>query len=134
MYKKINSKNNADILNKKKDNDRVIIIYHWNSCGHCHSLMSMLYNLLMQDQDLIKTSNLFEVEYDNFKFLPEDLRNVSAFPSIVCINKGKKVNEFNEQRTPENLSKFIKANSSLKSKVKPIAKPKPKSKAKDKKK
>jgi len=134
MYKKINSKNNADILNKKKDNDRVIIIYHWNSCGHCHSLMSMLYNLLMQDQDLIKTSNLFEVEYDNFKFLPEDLRNVSAFPSIVCINKGKKVNEFNEQRTPENLSKFIKSNSSLKSKVKPIAKPKPKSKAKDKKK
>jgi len=132
MYKKINSKNNGDILNKKKDNDRVIIIYYWNSCGHCHSLMSMLYNLLMQDQDLIKTSNLFEVEYDNFKFLPEDLRNVSAFPSIVCINKGKKVNEFNEQRTPENLSKFIKANGSLKSKVKPIAKPK--AKAKDKKK
>ena len=53
MFQKITSKVSGGLLSKKKDNDRVIIVYHWNSCGHCRSFMPMLYNLLNQDKDLL---------------------------------------------------------------------------------
>ena len=115
MFYKIDSKITGGLLEKKKDDDRVIIVYHWNSCGHCRTFMPILYNLLREQQDLMRIANIFEVEYDNFKFLPEDLTNVSAFPSVVAIENGKKVGEFSEQRTPENLQDFITKNSSIRS-------------------
>lgn len=115
MFYKIESKITGGLLEKKKDDDRVIIVYHWNSCGHCRTFMPILYNLLREQQDLMRIANIFEVEYDNFKFLPEDLTNVSAFPSVVAIENGKKVGEFSEQRTPENLQDFITKNSSIRS-------------------
>jgi len=115
MFYKIDSKINGGLLEKKKDEDRVIIVYHWNNCGHCRTFMPILYNLLREQQELMRNANIFEVEYDNFKFLPENLTNVSAFPSIVAIQNGKKVGEFSEQRTPENLEEFITNNSSIRS-------------------
>ena len=115
MFKKVDCKLGGSLLEKTKNNDRVIIVYHWNSCGHCRSFMPILYNLLNEERELANMANIFEVEYDNFKFLPQDLTNVSAFPSVVSIEKGKKKDEFKEQRTPENLRDFIKSNSSLSS-------------------
>jgi len=115
MFYKINSKISGGFLEKKKNNDKIIIVYHWNNCGHCRTFMPILYNLLHENQDLMKMANIFEVEYDNFKFLPDDLTNVSAFPSVVAIDKGNKIGEFSEQRTPENLKDFITKNSSIKS-------------------
>jgi thioredoxin-like negative regulator of GroEL len=113
MFKKVNCKLGGSLLEKAKNNDRVIIVYHWNSCGHCRSFMPILYNLLNEERDLTNMANIFEVEYDDFKYLPKELTNVSAFPSVVSIEKGKKKDEFKEQRTPENLREFIKSNSSL---------------------
>jgi len=77
--------------------------------------MPILYNLLNKEEELAKIANIFEVEYNDFKFLPKELTNVSAFPSVVAIEKGKKKDEFKEQRTPENLKEFIKSNLSLSS-------------------
>ena len=113
MFYKINSKITGGLLEKQKDNDRIIIVYHWNSCGHCQTFMPILYNLLREQQELAKIANIFEVEYDDFKFLPEELTNVQAFPSVVSIQNGKKVGEFSDQRTPENLEEFIKENRSI---------------------
>lgn len=115
MYYKINSKVKGGFLKEKKDDDRVIIVYHWNSCGHCRNFMPILYNLLQHERELLNMANIFEVEYSDFNFLPPELTNVSAFPSVVAIQNGEKVDEFSEQRTPENLSEFIKKNSSLQS-------------------
>jgi len=112
MYMKINSKIAGGFLEKKKDDDRVIIVYHWNNCGHCRSFMPILHNLLHEQRELARMANIFEVEYDDFDYLPKDLTNVSAFPLVVSIEKGQKVDEFNEQRTPENLEEFIKKNKS----------------------
>lgn len=113
MFKKVNCKLGGTLLETTKNNDRVIIVYHWNSCGHCRSFMPILYNLLNEDRDLTNIANIFEVEYDDFKYLPKELTNVSAFPSVVSIEKGKQKEEFKQQRTPENLREFIKSNSSL---------------------
>jgi len=110
MYKEVNSKIIGGLLEKVKDNDRVIIVYHWNSCSHCRTFMPILHDLLNQERDLLNMSNIFEVEYDNFKYLPRDLTDISAFPMIISYEDGKKKEEFKEQRTSENLKKFIKSN------------------------
>lgn len=102
-------------LEQKKDDDRVIIVYHWNSCGHCRNFMPILHNLLAEQKQLEQMSNIFEIEYDDFQYIPRELTNVSAFPLVVSIEKGNKVDEFNEQRTPENLQEFIQRNKSLQS-------------------
>ena len=120
MFKKVNCKLGGSLLQKKKNNDRVIIVYHWNNCGHCRSFMPILYDLLNTEQELANKANIFEVEYSDFKFLPNELTNVSAFPSIISIEKGKKKDEFNEQRTSEKLKEFIKSNSALSSSNKRI--------------
>jgi len=114
MFYKLNSNLKGGFLKEKTNDDRVIIVYHWNNCGHCRTFMPILYNLLKEQQDLLKLSNIFEVEYNDFDYLPPELTNVSAFPSVVAIQNGKKIDEFSEQRTPENLSDFIRKNSSLK--------------------
>jgi len=115
MYVKVNSIQKGGFLEQKKDDDRVIIVYHWNSCGHCRSFMPILHNLLAEKKQLEQMSNIFEIEYDDFQFIPRDLTNVSAFPLVISIEKGNKVDEFNEQRTPENLQDFIQRNKSLES-------------------
>jgi len=120
MYKKVNSKIIGGLLEDTKNKDTVIIVYHWNSCGHCRSFMPMFHDLLNKERNLINFSNIFEVEYDNFKYLPNDLTDVNAFPMIIAYENGKKKEEFKEQRTKENLKKFIKDNSSKTSKISTI--------------
>ena len=112
MFYKINSNQTGKILDKTKDTCRIIIVYHWNNCSHCRTFIPILYDLLQKKPELLKTAKIFEVEYNDFKYLPEELTNISAFPSVVAIENGKKVGEFSEQRTPENLTEFIKSNSS----------------------
>lgn len=112
MYREVNSKIVGGLLENKKKNDVIIIVYHWNSCGHCRSFMPMFHDLLNRERNLMDMSNIFSVEYDNFDFLPNDLRNVNAFPMIISYENGKKKEEFKEQRTEDNLKKFIKENSS----------------------
>ncbi len=112
MYIEVKSKIDGGFLEKKKNNDTIIIIYHWNSCGHCKILMDMINDLLMSQSNIFNRSNVFGVEYDNFKYLPDELTDVNAFPMIIAYENGKKKEEFKEQRTKENLEKFIKDNSS----------------------
>ena len=112
MYKEVNSKILGGLLEEKKNNDTIVIIYHWNSCGHCKILMDMINDLLMSQSNIFNRSNVFGVEYDNFKYLPDELTDVNAFPMIIAYENGKKKEEFKEQRTKENLEKFIKDNSS----------------------
>ncbi len=112
MYNEVNSKILGGLLEEKKNNDTIIIIYHWNSCGHCKILMDMINDLLMSQSNIFNKSNVFGVEYDNFKYLPDELTDVNAFPMIIAYENGKKKEEFKEQRTKENLEKFIKDNSS----------------------
>ena len=128
MYYKINSKVKGGFLKEKKDDDRVIIVYHWNSCGHCRVLMPLLYKLMELNRALNQKANVFEVEYSNFNYIPNSLRNVNAFPYIVAYRKGSVVEEFNDQRTIPKLEAFISRNSNLvqqsssKSQSKPLRK------------
>jgi thiol-disulfide isomerase/thioredoxin len=110
----VNSYTKGGVLEQKVNNDNAIIVYHWNNCGHCRMFMPILHELLERDRNLKNNAMIFELEYGNFDFVPKPFTNVSAFPSIVAYKNGIKKEEFDEQRTSENLRSFIERNSSKK--------------------
>jgi thiol-disulfide isomerase/thioredoxin len=110
---KVNSAVKGGALEQQINNDRAVVVYHWNSCGHCRVLMPLLYKLMELNRALNQKANVFEVEYSNFNYIPNSLRNVNAFPYIVAYRKGSVVEEFNDQRTIPNLEAFISRNSNL---------------------
>jgi thiol-disulfide isomerase/thioredoxin len=110
---KVNSVIKGGALEEQINKDRAVVVYHWNSCGHCRVLMPILYRLMELNRALNEKANVFEVEYSNFNYIPNFLRNVNAFPYIVAYRKGSIVEEFNDQRTIPKLEAFISRNSSL---------------------
>ena len=110
---KVNSAVKGGALEQQINNDRAVVVYHWNSCGHCRVLMPLLYKLMELNRALNQKANVFEVEYSNFNYIPNSLRNVNAFPYIVAYRKGSVVEEFNDQRTIPKLEAFISRNSNL---------------------
>lgn len=104
------------IIDTLKQNDKIIIVYHMNTCRYCVEFMPILENLLRQKQELLDMANIFTVEIQDFEFLPKELTEVSGFPHIASYSiEGNKLKrkEFNSQRTPENVEKFIKENRSF---------------------
>ena len=110
---KVNSAVKGGALEEQINNDKAVVVYHWNSCGHCRVLMPLLYKLMELNRALNQKAQVFEVEYSNFNYIPNSLRNVNAFPYIVAYRKGEIVEEFNDQRTIPKLESFISRNSNI---------------------
>jgi len=108
----ITCQKDCNIFEKNFNNDRVIIIYYWNSCPHCHTLMETFDELMDNYQNILNRANIYKVEYDNLHLLNPMLRNVSAFPYIISYNNGKVDKEFSGQRDESTIKKFIEDNSS----------------------
>ncbi len=107
----INDKHSSDYLNQNYRNNDCIFFYYWNSCGHCHQFKPIFYQVI-QDlkrtrQEFMRQTNIFEIELDNFKYLPDEFKEVQAFPSVITYSNGNKIDEFKEQRTNDNLTNFI---------------------------
>jgi len=107
----INDKQSSDFLNENYRNKDCIFFYYWNSCGHCHQFKPIFYDVI-QDlkrtrQEFMKKAFIFEIELDNFKYLPEGFKEVQAFPSVITYSNGNKIDEFKDQRTITNLNKYI---------------------------
>jgi len=116
---KVNSAIKGGILEDKVINSKAIIVYHWNSCSHCREFMPLLYKTLQLNKSLNDKANVFEIEYSNFNFIPNFLKNVNAFPYIVAYKNGSKIEEFNEQRSIPKINYFISRNSDISSSLLP---------------
>jgi len=112
---KVNSIVKGGTLEEKINNNNAVIVYHWNSCGHCKAFMPLLHKVLETNEDLKSQANVFEIEYSNFNYIPNYLRNVNAFPYIVAYSKGKLIEEFNDQRTIPKIEAFLSRNSKMSS-------------------
>ena len=117
---KDNSKKLLEFMNK----NTVIILYHWNNCGHCRELepiwQSCVYNIPL-------SYSICDIEYDNMKHLDKDITTTNLFPAIIAYKNKKICDTFQKSRTPENISEFIiKHLSKPKANTKPKAKPKAK--------
>jgi len=118
--------------NVKQDllKNRVIMVYYMKSCGYCQEFMPKLDNLLNSNTYLEQIAKIYKTELSNMQYLPSNLQNVNAFPTIHVYTNGEKSNEFIKSRTPiSNVAEFILDNKSISlpsSLSKPKIKPKPK--------
>lgn len=107
----INNKPSSEYLIENYRNNDCVFFYYWNSCGHCHQFKPIFYDVIQElkrtRQDFMRRANIFEIELDNFNLLPDEFKEVQAFPSVITYSNGKKVDEFKEQRTMPNLTNFI---------------------------
>lgn len=108
----INDDKTSNQINRVyRNNDDCIIFYYWNSCGHCHQFKPIFYDvirdLMNTRQEFMNNVPIFQIEYDDFDLLPDDYKEVQAFPSVVLYSNGEKKDEFNQPRTKTNLSNFI---------------------------
>jgi len=107
----IDNNNISNFLEDIYTNNNCIFFYHWNSCHHCHTFKPVFYNVLRNlinnDKELMDDIYVFQVEYGDFDLLPNKLKDVQAFPSVIAYSNGSKVDEFKQQRNENNLSNFI---------------------------
>lgn len=101
------NKDNSKIFSKINKIDKVIILYHWNQCGHCIELMQIWNKLIDKFKDKVY---IFEIEYSNFKYIPSKYNNILGFPSIISYKFGEFDSEFKNKRNTTNIEKFIKKN------------------------
>jgi thiol-disulfide isomerase/thioredoxin len=100
----IKSQTNANKFVKDASTGSCIILYHWKSCGHCHSFMP-IWEQIKQRFDSQK--KIYEVEYDDMNtLLPQNLKMFS-YPSIVSYNESKPTNFIGHSRTFDAVSDFI---------------------------
>jgi thioredoxin-like negative regulator of GroEL len=107
----LNDNITSNYLNQVYKTRDCIFFYYWNSCGHCHQFKPIFYNVIQDlkenNQDFMNNALIFQIELDNFDLIPHEFRDIQAFPSVIAYSNGIKSNEFKEQRTQSNLSKFI---------------------------
>ena len=106
---RINNNNASNFLKDIYMTNNLICFYYWNSCGHCQTFKPIFYDVIreLKERDEMDNMIILEVEYDDFDLLPEKLRDINAFPSVISYSNGEKTDEFKDQRTPPNLEKFI---------------------------
>jgi thiol-disulfide isomerase/thioredoxin len=107
----INNDRTRDYLYDVYKDNNCIFFYFWNDCGHCLQFKPVFNNVIQElrqtQENFMKKAIIFQIELDNFHLLPNELKDVHAFPSVVTYSNGEKINEFKEQRTKNNLSNFI---------------------------
>jgi thioredoxin-like negative regulator of GroEL len=115
---------------KKANKSQVyVVLYHMSGCPHC-IMMRPAWEAMLQEMS--RDYFTAEVEYSHLDDLPESMRVVRGFPTIVAIqNCDKVVAEYNGDRGKTSLSAFVKSHAKKEVKKRPASAPaavKPKAK------
>jgi hypothetical protein len=113
-----------------------IILYHWNSCGHCRNFMPVWDRVT----SFLHNYPSYKIEYDYMSQAPRYFGHITSFPRIVAYFNGEK-HEYEGSRDPDSLTEFIKktipttpsSSSSAVKQTKPKTVKKPKATKKEKK-
>jgi len=96
------TKSNIDKSKELLNSDKfVIVLYHWNECGHCIAFRPV-WKSFTTGLNMPSAS----VEYSNLPLLPEKLRDIQAFPVIQVIKKGKIIDNYMGDRSEESLKDY----------------------------
>ena len=81
-----------------------VILFHWKDCGHCKKMMPEWQRFQKLNANK-KNISIETIEKDDAPELIQKY-NVQGFPTIIAINNGKKVKEFEGERTVDDLQRF----------------------------
>ena len=112
---KVNDDSSAKLFSKKKDSgDDIIVFFYAEWCGHCKAMKDDWKKFI---QKAPSNLNIAEIESEHIKKLKTDPK-VRGFPTIKYYNKGNE-EEFNDERTADNLLKFVNKHLSQSSNKRP---------------
>ena len=100
------NKDNINDIIKKSPN--LTILFYWNMCGHCTALKptwDKVCNKYKNDNNC----SILNVEVSQIKNLNAKYKKgVNGFPTISKYRNGKKIGEYNGERTLKDINKFVK--------------------------
>lgn len=108
MYYNLTQINKAGIDKIIKTRANTTILYYSDMCGYCIQLKPVWAKICKKcaaTQDII----IINVEANNINHLkPKYRKGISGFPTIVKFNKGRRVSEYQGNRTMVDIGKFVK--------------------------
>jgi thioredoxin-like negative regulator of GroEL len=102
----VDNKNLETLKNKIRHNG-AIILYHWNSCGHCNRLMPIWEDLTHRFGD----RQFYQIELNYMQQAPHEFGHINSFPHITAYKTNGEKTSYNGSRDIESLSEFIKTKS-----------------------
>lgn len=101
-----NKKHINDIIKKSPN---ITILFHWNMCGHCAALKPT-WDKVCKKYNNVSNCDILNVEVDQLKFMSEKYKKgVQGFPTIIKYKNGKRIGEYNEERSLKMIDKFVKS-------------------------
>jgi thiol-disulfide isomerase/thioredoxin len=109
MFYLLTSENKKSVNDIIKTSPNITILFYWNMCGHCTALKptwDKVCNKYKKDNNC----NILNVELAEIKNLKANYKKgVNGFPTIAKYKNGKKIGEYNGERTLKDINKFVKS-------------------------
>jgi thiol-disulfide isomerase/thioredoxin len=99
---KLSPSSKSDFDKKLKDGAPILFLFYANWCRHCHEFQpewAKVKSSLGRKQGI----HIVEVESASFDLLPDNLKNIAAFPTVQMVKDGKFCEEFRGNRLHDEL-------------------------------
>jgi len=102
-------------LKKKKEtfkgvsSENSLILYYSPGCGYCHMFMNSKNPSEKSDWAKVKQQLHKKIKIQEVNCKNDDCLDIPGYPTIVLVKNNKRI-FFNEQRTIENIVKFVNQN------------------------
>lgn len=89
--------------------NKTLLYLYWKDCGHCKQFNPVWDEFASSNQSQIKTAKFEKDSGEGSASVKK--YNVSGFPYVILVDKdGKKIKEYDGERTVESLQQFVQAN------------------------
>lgn len=92
-------------LNEGLSNDKEFVLVHMNGCGHCKTLMPEWKSAAKANNTGISMRAVEMNEGDGPELCKK--HNITGFPTMILLENGKKIADYNGERNKDGLLKFL---------------------------
>lgn len=86
----------------------VIMLFYWNQCGHC-KMFEPTWKQIASRLDSKSGIRMCQIEYNNQTALPDTIKPLNSFPTVVAIQKGYIMQTYNGPvRTVDAIENFMR--------------------------
>ena len=108
MFYLLTSENKDSICDIIKNSPNITILFYWNMCGYCAALKPT-WDKICKKYNNVKYCDILNVEVSQLNHLKAKYKKgVRGFPTIAKYKNGKKIGEYNGERTLKDMNNFIK--------------------------
>jgi thiol-disulfide isomerase/thioredoxin len=108
MFYLLTGENKKEVNEVIQKSPNLTILFYWNMCGHCAALKPT-WDKVCKKYNKANDCDVLNVEVSHIKNLKAKYKKgVNGFPTFAKYKNGKKLGEYNGERTFKDISKFVK--------------------------